>query len=263
MVKRQTAEPRKQAQLSPEQMKAAIPVLERRLKELEGVDFNNIQERSDPALKALEKKIDSSLADIFGNDTADYFRYTVRLDKGPMSFGHKTPIQEVRDGFRKGINQAVSNLKTIIELFKEKLGDLGGTPVGKALKALGELELHPEIEQAAGDLFRNGHYANAIEDACKALDTLVKLRSKQNDFSGTSLMQKVFSPNNPILKFNELKSQSEKDEQHGMMLLYSGAMLALRNPRAHEIIKDNPELALEYIAFISLLAKCLNKTKRS
>ena len=47
------------------------------------------------------------------------------------------------------------------------------------------------------------------------------------------------------------------------MFLYPGAMLAFRNPRAHETVEDNPEKALEYIAFLSLLAKSLDKAKRA
>ncbi len=48
-----------------------------------------------------------------------------------------------------------------------------------------------------------------------------------------------------------------------MMFLYAGAMLTMRNPRAHELIEDDPEKALEYIAFISLLAKSLDKMDRA
>jgi uncharacterized protein (TIGR02391 family) len=148
-------------------------------------------------------------------------------------------------------------------LFEEKITDLGETPAGKALKALGELEIHTEIERAVAKLFRDGHYANAVEDACKVLDGLVKIRSGRYDISGTELMQNVFSPKNPVLKFSDLQTQTEQSEQQGMMFLYAGAMLALRNPRAHEIIEDDPEKALEYIAFLSLLAKSLDKAKRA
>jgi hypothetical protein len=48
-----------------------------------------------------------------------------------------------------------------------------------------------------------------------------------------------------------------------MMFLYAGAMLALRNPRAHELIQDDPKQALEYIGFLSLLAKLLDRARRS
>jgi hypothetical protein len=47
-----------------------------------------------------------------------------------------------------------------------------------------------------------------------------------------------------------------------MMFLYAGAMLALRNPRAHKLIEDIPEQALEYIGFLSLLAKALDRANK-
>ena len=176
---------------------------------------------------------------------------------------YETPLHEVREGYKLGIEQAISNLRTVLELFEEQIGDLGVSPAGRALKALGELELHSEIERAAGKLFRDGHYANAVEDACKVLDGLVKIRSGKHDLSGTELMQTVFSPKNPILRFNELKTPTDQSEQQGMMFLYAGAMLAFRNPRAHQIIEDDPEKALEYIGFLSLLAKSLDDAKRA
>jgi len=45
------------------------------------------------------------------------------------------------------------------------------------------------------------------------------------------------------------------------MMLFSGAVSGLRNPRAHSFIDDDPERALEFIAFVSLLAKLLDKAK--
>jgi hypothetical protein len=39
--------------------------------------------------------------------------------------------------------------------------------------------------------------------------------------------------------------------------------MGLRNPRAHGFIKDDPERALEYIAFISLLAKLLDGAEKA
>ncbi len=46
------------------------------------------------------------------------------------------------------------------------------------------------------------------------------------------------------------------------MHLYEGAMLALRNPRAHKLVEDDPERAMEFIAFVSLLAKLLDETQK-
>lgn len=261
-MKRSRSETPTSAILSPEQMKAAIPKLQRRIAELEEVDINTIQSRGEPRFIALEQKIDSTLMDIFGSNTIEYQKFHIwQLDTAGVNYLYETPLYEVREGYKRGIEQAISNLKTVIVLFEERLGDLAETPAGRALKALGELELHPEIERAIGKLFRDGHYANAVEDACKVLDGLVKIRSGKHDLSGTELMQFVFSPKNPILKFNELKTPTDLSEQQGMMFLYAGAMLAFRNPRAHQIIKDDPEKAFEYIGFLSLLAKLLDEAE--
>lgn len=88
------------------------------------------------------------------------------------------------------------------------------------------------------------------------------MNSGIDDKDGTALMEYVFSPKNPVLKFNKLSDTSEMDEQKGFMMLFSGAVAGLRNPRAHKIIKDDPEMALEFIAFISLLAKLADRTTK-
>lgn len=76
-------------------------------------------------------------------------------------------------------------------------------------------------------------------------------------------MEFVFSPSHPILQFNDLSDQSDRDEQKGFMMMFSGAVAGLRNPRAHRLIQDDPERALEFIAFVSLLAKLLESAKKS
>ena len=48
----------------------------------------------------------------------------------------------------------------------------------------------------------------------------------------------------------------------GMMYLYAGVMLAFRNPRAHGLINDDAEEALDIISFVSFLAKALDGAKR-
>jgi uncharacterized protein (TIGR02391 family) len=123
------------------------------------------------------------------------------------------------------------------------------------LRAYERLDLHPEIARAASKLYEDGYYSTAVEHAVKALNGLVRLRSGL-EMDGTQLMERAFSPSNPIIKFNELSDQSDKDEQKGFMMMFSGAVAGLRNPRAHGFIHDDPERALEFIAFVSLLASC-------
>jgi uncharacterized protein (TIGR02391 family) len=255
----------KVAQLSFQQMQSFIPKIERRINDLKSLDVDSIAERSDSRIPALICELDDLLISMFGVDTVEYNRYkwkVTHIDTAPYSMMGPTPISDVRDGLREGIATSISVLESIKKGFQENLMDAGETMSGKTLKAYEGLELHPAIERAAGKLFRDGHYANAIEDAVKALNALVKLNSGIDDRDGTALMECVFNPKSPVLKFNSLSDDSDKDEQRGFMMLFSGAVAGLRNPRAHKIIQDEPEMALEFIAFTSLLAKLADKTSK-
>lgn len=265
MPKRTSAPTLRQANLSFEQMEESILKIERRIKDLNDFDVTKIVDRNAPEIRALSDKLETLLANIFGADTVEYKRYhwsVTRLDTASMNLMYPTPLSEVREGLLKGISTSKSQLEAIKSGFLEELEDAGHSNSGKVLKAYEGLELHPTIERAVGQLFQDGHYSNAIEDAVKALNTLVRLSSGEETKDGTALMEYVFSPNNPILQFNDLVDESDKNEQKGFMMMFSGAVAGLRNPRAHKIIKDDAEMALEFIAFVSLLAKLLDKTKK-
>lgn len=128
--------------------------------------------------------------------------------------------------------------------------------------AITKLELHPEIARASSALFAGGHYRNAVLDAALTLVGLVKTASGCGDQDGAALMRTVFSRRAPTLAFNDLADQSDLDEQEGIMHLFEGAVLALRNPRAHAVAEDSPQSALECITLLSLLAKRLDRARR-
>jgi len=273
----------RQASLSYEPMRAAIPKVDRRIAEITSLMGVKIGEVDDTRAVSLASKIDALLVEIFGADTVEYERYSLnsRIIPGILYTGMDIPAATLR-----GLEHAKAQLEVIRALFEEALEGAGGatgsgahsvgeggmtkfalaglgqSQAGKALNAYKELELHPAIESAAGNLFRDGHYSNAVEDAVKALNSLVKSKSGVADKDGTALMENVFSVRNPVLKFNDLQDDSDRDEQRGMMLLFSGAVMGLRNPRAHKLIKDDPERALEFIAFVSLLAKLADQAKK-
>ena len=120
-------------------------------------------------------------------------------------------------------------------------------------------DLHPKIIESSSRLFQDKHYAQAILEAFKQVNDFVKIKSGVNDRDGASLMEYVFSPNNPILAFNELVSQSDKDEQLGFMLLFRGAIMGIRNPKAHAMVVQRDRVkTLEYLAFASLLIRLVD-----
>lgn len=260
------AQPEKRkANLSYEEMTIALPKIERRIKELTEFSVELVQKQFSPEVKALETKLEQLLLDIYSPDTVEYDSYhwmLTSIDCSTMNMMYETPIHQVRSDVADNLARAISTLQTIRSYFTETLEDAGvGGPM-KPIKAYEGLELHTVIAKAASNLYKDGHYANAVEDAVKALNALVRMNSGVDDKDGTQLMETVFSPKNPVLKINGLVDQSDIDEQKGFMNLFSGAVSGLRNPRAHKIIKDDPEMALEFIAFISLLAKFADKATK-
>ena len=263
MVKKQKE--KQKANLSYEEMKNALPKIERRIKELEAFDIKSVQKQFSHEVKALETKLEQLLLDIYDPETVEYDNYhwiLTSIDCQHMNMMHETPLHEVKASIQENLPRAISTLKTIRDHFTETLEDAGVSGSQKPIKAYDGLELHPAIARASSELFKGGHYANAVEDAVKALNGLVRLNSGVDDKDGTQLMETVFSSKNPVLKINNLADQSDLDEQKGFMNLFSGAVSGLRNPRAHKIIKDDPEMALEFIAFISLLAKFADKSSK-
>jgi uncharacterized protein (TIGR02391 family) len=89
----------------------------------------------------------------------------------------------------------------------------------------------------------------------------VKERSGRHDLDGAPLMTAVFSKNAPVLAFNDLKDKTDEDEQLGMMHLFEGAVLGIRNPGGHSFPEGPDQRAIEYISFLSLLAYRVQEAK--
>lgn len=114
----------------------------------------------------------------------------------------------------------------------------------------------PEIHGVSSDLFVSGHYNLSVAEAFKAVDKFVGERVPYLAQNGTTLMEQVFAPGAPHLRWSEMKKSSEVDEQKGYHRLYSGAMLGIRNPTTHEFgWVDDAELALELIVFAQHLLR--------
>lgn len=247
---------------------ADLPIAIQRLKQrLDGllnetarVEAEWFIEAPDGAAISIAIKINETYDDIFGHDSQQAF--DARLEASDFETKVIGASHYAKKGhFLKVCREAASRLNAIILTLEDRFELPDTNPAARALRAYGDLDLHPEIERVASKLYGNGHYANAIEDAVKALNALVRLRSGE-ELDGAQLMERVFSPKTPILRFNDLVDPSDLDEQKGFMMMFAGAVAGLRNPRAHKLIQDDPERALEFIAYVSLLAKLLYGAKK-
>lgn len=156
------------------------------------------------------------------------------------------------------ILQIAKTINLEIRVFEEQISSSHLTEGLEALNqsSFDELITNKSLRKKTKKLFLDGHHARAVEEAYKLIDNLVKKKANllETPLTGSQLMQKAFSPNNPILKINECKTTSEKDEQTGFMQIFSGCMTGIRNPRAHETDwEDTEEHALQLLVFANYL----------
>jgi len=251
--------PRPRANVPLANIPAALRKLKRRLDDVEGMpDPIGVTDVYTDA-NIIANKVNATIDEVFGADTADAADFHINEHWFTPNWG-PTEWHEKLDVFVRGRSRAAAVIRAAIDRLNERLADADEDRTDGVLRAYEGLDLHSEIARAASKLYRDGHYSTAVEHAVKALNDLVRLRSKLS-FDGMTLMERAFSPGNPTLKFNALASDSDRDEQKGFMMMFRGAVAGLRNPRAHGFIHDDPERALEFIAFVSLLAKLLDETK--
>jgi uncharacterized protein (TIGR02391 family) len=121
------------------------------------------------------------------------------------------------------------------------------------------LRLHSTVRRVSESLFKTGHYAQAIFEAFKCIEVMVREKSGITDRDGQALMAHVLNESEPILRLNPLHTTSEKNEQIGFKFIFMGCMTGVRNPKAHDIVKQrDPYRTLEYLSLASLLAKRVN-----
>jgi uncharacterized protein (TIGR02391 family) len=238
----------------------AIAKLKNRIDDVKNLDPRQMR-YDDQRVYNVQDAISSTILEVFGPNSPEHNRNgRVQIRYGPMYAGISP--EECQQQFAEGIPRTATLIEGLIQNLEEKRGNMGDDPLARVRGAFDGMDLHPRIAAVSVDLFRDGHYRNAVLDASVALLNFVEEKSRRHDLDGAVLMRTVFSKNKPILAFNDLQDQSDFDEQEGLMHLFEGAALALRNPRAHDLSPDSPEEALEFIGFLSLLAKQLDRAQR-
>ena len=116
--------------------------------------------------------------------------------------------------------------------------------------------IHPLIKMVSMNKFNDGYYADAVESAFKEINSRIKrlyMSQCGEEKDGADLMRKAFSPNAPVLLFEDNASQSGRNVQQGYMDIFAGAMTGIRNPKAHENMSISEVQAAQRLVFASLL----------
>ncbi len=113
--------------------------------------------------------------------------------------------------------------------------------------------LHPIVVELAKNRFENGHYADAISACLREINTIVKKivrEATSQELDGAALMTRALSGNDPIIKFGDETTVDGRNIQQGYMRIFEGAMIGIRNPKAHANLypDENKSIHLLFIA---------------
>lgn len=136
-------------------------------------------------------------------------------------------------------------------------------PVRRApVRRLNIQRLHPQVVISSSSLFADQQYDSAVTEAMKSVEVRVRdLTGFQ--LSGAPLMQEAFKPKDPCLDVAVESGRSGDDEREGYFYLFRGAMIGIRNPKAHELSRgDDPDEALEVLALASILHRRLDVAEK-
>lgn len=127
--------------------------------------------------------------------------------------------------------------------------------------------IHPRIEKTSKELYLDGHYSDAACDAFIEINDRVKklfsiLHPQEKVPDGDAVMKTVFSAKSPIIEICDQSNTTGINIQKGYMEMLSGAISALRNPKAHANITITSEEAMRQIIFASMLMYKIDEAVR-
>ncbi len=118
-------------------------------------------------------------------------------------------------------------------------------------------ELHPLVVKAAGNLYADGHVAQAVFEGMKAVE--VRIRTIAGiDESGAKLIGQAFGGTSPKHRLSKRRGRLGDDEHEGRRLMLLGASQAVRNLGAHELEGIDGGSAIELLGLASQFMRWLD-----
>ena len=105
-------------------------------------------------------------------------------------------------------------------------------------------------------------FGDAVEASYKEVNDTAKRIVRDVDgqeLDGATLMNRAFSPNHPLIRLTELKTETDRSIQQGYMQIMAGAMTGIRNPQAHGNLDPGANRALHLICLASLLMHMIDE----
>lgn len=199
---------------------------------------------------------------LFGFDECD-FPYSFLVDSDSVAEGIIKTCKANGETSEEVVARFLSGFDEFAELLRHPVMKKMGVLDRRGLSFI--RFMHPRIARVSTQKFQDGYYSDSVESAFKEICVAVKDKVQSRlgrELDGQPLMQRVFSPENPILLVEDnIITQTNRDTQKGYMMMFSGAMSAIRNPKAHENMRISKEDAVRKLMFASMLMYKLDVTR--
>lgn len=123
--------------------------------------------------------------------------------------------------------------------------------------------LHPQVSKYCKKEYLVKDYFHTIHESVKGiLDRLRELTNSNKD--GYPLLDEILDVKNPVIVFNDLSNDNEKNAFKGFRRLIEGLISMFRNPTSHMVrIKweDDVSATLEVLSTVSLIHRYIDKCK--
>jgi len=235
------------------EFEAGILKLSRRLEEVRALNSQQIR-FDDQKINNVESNIRESIREVFGQNSPEFHEHQYH---NIWSGGHAIGMSdhECQNNFSAGLPKTASMLEGLIQRLEEKKLDLPNASQLTQSCDFWDL-VHPRIVGISRSRLESGHYADSVEAAFKEINDCVKKIVKKridDDLDGSTLMNRTFSVNNPVISLDDLSTENGRNIQVGFMQIFSGSMTGIRNPKAHSNITIDDKRAKHFIVLASLL----------
>jgi uncharacterized protein (TIGR02391 family) len=247
------------ANLSREQMATAITKIDRRIVEIDSFDVDSVVNRSEPKIGVLSSKLDSLLLSVFGPDSVEYNRYRwpiTNLDTASINM-MGTPLHEVQQGLRRGLETAKSQLEAIRSGFLEEIEDSSGLSPSPSTRqdVIGLSGLHTEIAKKCAPLLDARAYPEAVERSFKIV------RDRLRKLTGYETASEAFGKGKLFIE-GAAAPNVESDFNQGAKFLMM-ALDMFRNEKSHTSEGNIHDLehAYQYLMLSSLALRFLDRAR--
>jgi len=230
-----------------------IKKLKRRIGDVKELDPTAIP-YGDESVRTIEHNISEIVREVFGNNSSEFKKHQYhKIYHGPRRIGMGDA--ERQQCFAEGTTQTVKMLEGLIERLEEKREDILVETVPTTTSMYNISDLHLQIEKICADLFKQGHYPEAVEKSFKVV------RDRLRKLTGYETGSEAFGRGGLYVK-GAAAENVDQDFNEGVKFL-TMAIDKFRNEKSHTSIAniDSAARAYEYLCLSSLAMNLLENTE--